>query len=156
MLLASQRVEPLALAERHLEFDFPTLAAALEDIVGGVAVTISPAQSRPEEARDARYELTAQAVIDAPLEQTFAFFSKAANLGVITPAAMSFSILGQVPPMARGPRSTIACASVRCPFVGARASPRGSRAGALPIFKRGARTASGGTNTRSGPMAPAR
>ena len=102
VLLASQRVEPLALAERHLEFDFPTLAAALEDIVGGVAVTISPAQSRPEEARDARYELTAKAVIDAPLEQTFAFFSKAANLGVITPAAMSFSILGQVPPMAPG------------------------------------------------------
>jgi uncharacterized protein len=41
-------------------------------------------------------------VIDAPLDQTFAFFSKAANLGVITPAAMSFSIQGQVPPMATG------------------------------------------------------
>jgi len=102
VLLASQRVEPLALAERQFEFDFPTLAAALADIVGGVAVTISPAQSRPEEARHARYQLTARAVIDAPLEQTFAFFSKAANLGVITPAAMSFSILGQVPPMAPG------------------------------------------------------
>ena len=41
-------------------------------------------------------------MIDAPLDQTFAFFSKAANLGVITPAAMSFSIQGQVPPMAMG------------------------------------------------------
>ena len=41
-------------------------------------------------------------MIDAPLEDTFAFFSKAANLGVITPAVMSFSIQGQVPPMATG------------------------------------------------------
>jgi len=102
VLLASQRVAPLALAERQFEFDFPTLTAALEDIVAGAAVTISPAQSPPEEARAARYQLTARAVINAPLEQTFAFFSKAANLGVITPAAMSFSILGQVPPMAPG------------------------------------------------------
>jgi hypothetical protein len=41
-------------------------------------------------------------VIDAPLDQTFVFFSKAANLGVITPAAMRFSIQGQPPPMAAG------------------------------------------------------
>ena len=64
--------------------------------------TISPAQSRPEGAGEARYELRARTVIDAPLDQTFAFFSKAANLGVITPAAMSFSIQGEVPPMATG------------------------------------------------------
>jgi uncharacterized protein (TIGR01777 family) len=102
VLLASQRVDPRVLREHHFAFDFPTLDSALQDIVGGTAVEFSPAQSRPEGAGEARYELRARTVIDAPLEDTFAFFSKAANLGVITPAAMSFSIQGQVPPMATG------------------------------------------------------
>ena len=102
VLLASQRVDPRVLREHQFAFDFPTLDSALEDIVGGTAVEISPAQSRPEAAGEARYELRARTVIDASLDQTFAFFSKAANLGVITPAAMSFSIQGQVPPMAMG------------------------------------------------------
>ncbi len=102
VLLASQRVQPRALDERRFEFDFPTLDAALADIVGGAQVTISRAQSRPEGAGEARYELRTRTVIDAPLDEAFAFFSKAANLGVITPAAMGFSIQGQVPPMAQG------------------------------------------------------
>jgi uncharacterized protein (TIGR01777 family) len=102
VLLASQRVDPGVLRKHQFAFDFPTLDAALEDIVGGTAVAISPAQSRPEGAREARYELRTRTVIDAPLDQTFAFFSKAANLGVITPAAMRFSIQGQPPPMAAG------------------------------------------------------
>ena len=102
VLLASQRVAPHALAERQFTFDFPTLDAALEDIVGGAVVTIAPAGSRPEAAGDARYELRTRTVVDAPLDETFAFFSKAANLGLITPAAMGFSIQGQVPPMAQG------------------------------------------------------
>ncbi len=102
VLLASQRVDPGVLRKHQFAFDFPTLDAALEDIVGGTAVAISPAQSMPEGAREARYELRTRTVIDAPLDQTFAFFSKAANLGVITPAAMRFSIEGQPPPMAAG------------------------------------------------------
>ena len=102
VLLASQRVEPRALAQRQFAFDFPTLDAALEDIVGGAVVTISPARSRPEGAGAARYELRTRTVVNAPLEETFAFFSKAANLGLITPSAMQFSIQGQVPPMAQG------------------------------------------------------
>jgi len=102
VLLASQRVEPRALEQREFAFDFPTLDAALQDIVGGASVTIAPASSRPEGAGAARYELRTRTVIAAPLEETFAFFSKAANLGVITPAAMRFAIQGQVPPMAAG------------------------------------------------------
>ena len=90
------------LRTHQFAFDFPTLDAALEDIVGGTAVAIAPAQSRPEGAGEARYQLRTRTVIDAPLDQTFAFFSKAANLGVITPAAMRFSIQGQPPPMAPG------------------------------------------------------
>ncbi len=102
LLLASQRVDPRVLREHQFAFDFSTLDSALEDIVGGTVVAISPVQSSPEGAGEARYELRARTLIDAPLEQTFAFFSKAANLGVITPAAMRFSIQGQVPPMAAG------------------------------------------------------
>ena len=104
VLVASQRVVPRALGEREFNFDFPTLDAALADIVGGAAVTISPALSRPEGAGAARYELRTRTVIDAPLAETFAFFSKAANLGLITPAAMAFSIQGQAPPMSQGAR----------------------------------------------------
>ena len=77
VLLASQRVVPLALQERQFVFDFPTLAAALEDIVTGAAITISPALSRPEGAGAARYELRTRTVVDAPLAETFAFFSRA-------------------------------------------------------------------------------
>lgn len=102
VLLASQRVDPRVLRERQFAFDFPTLDSALEDIVGGASVTIAPASSRPEGAGTARYELRARTVIEAPIEDTFAFFSKAANLGVITPAAMRFAIQGQVPTMATG------------------------------------------------------
>jgi uncharacterized protein (TIGR01777 family) len=103
VLLASQRVDPGVLREHRFAFDFPTLDSALEDIVGGAAVAIAPAASKPEGAEGARYELRARTVIDAPLDQAFAFFSKAANLGVITPAAMRFSIQGQAPPpMAAG------------------------------------------------------
>ena len=102
VLLASQRVAPQALAERQFAFDFPTVAAALEDIVGGASVTISRARSRPKGAEVARYQLQTRTVVDAPLADTFAFFSKAANLGLITPAAMKFSIHGEIPPMATG------------------------------------------------------
>ncbi len=103
VLLASQRVVPLALQERQFAFDFPTLAAALADIVtGGAAITISPARSRPDGADAARYELRTRTVVDAPLAETFVFFSKAANLGLITPAAMEFSIQGNIPTMATG------------------------------------------------------
>ena len=102
VLLASQRVDPRVLRELGFAFDFPTLDSALEDIVGGTAVAISPAQSRPARAGEARYELRARTLINAPIEDTFAFFSKAENLGVITPPAMGFSIQEQVPPMATG------------------------------------------------------
>ena len=104
VLLASQRVVPRVLRDRQFAFEFPTLDGALADIVGGAPVTISPAQSQPEGARAARYELRARTVVDAPLAETFAFFSKAANLGLITPAAMAFSIQGQGPSMAQGAR----------------------------------------------------
>jgi hypothetical protein len=104
VLLASQRVAPLALEQRRFAFDFPTLDAALGDIVGGAPVSISRATAKPDGAQDARYELRTRTVVDAPLDETFAFFSNAANLGLITPAAMKFSIQGSVPTIVQGAR----------------------------------------------------
>jgi ligand-binding SRPBCC domain-containing protein len=42
--------------------------------------------------RRARYELTARTVIEAPIEDVFAFFSRPENLGTITPPRMGFVI----------------------------------------------------------------
>lgn len=102
VLLAGQRAEPRVLQQLGFPFDFPTLAAALDDIVGGAPVSIAPVHSPPKEAARARYQLRATTIVDAPLAETFAFFSRAANLGLITPAAMKFSIEGPAPPMAAG------------------------------------------------------
>ena len=48
VLLASQRVDPHVLREHQFAFDFPTLDSAFDDIVGGAAVAIAPARSRPK------------------------------------------------------------------------------------------------------------
>ena len=49
---ASQRVDPGVLRKHQFAFDFPTLDAALEDVLAaGQPCAISPAQSRPEGAR---------------------------------------------------------------------------------------------------------
>jgi uncharacterized protein (TIGR01777 family) len=102
MLLASQRVAPRTLEQLGFGFAFPNLDAALRDIAGSDAVTISAARSRRRDIRAARYELRTRTVVDAPLQQTFAFFSDAANLGLITPAAMKFTIQGAVPAITTG------------------------------------------------------
>lgn len=100
VLLSSQRVVPDALGQHQFSYEYPTLDAALEDVVRGAPVTILPVKIRPAGAEAARYELRTRTVVDAPIEKTFAFFSKAANLGLITPHAMQFRIVGVVPPMA--------------------------------------------------------
>lgn len=102
VLLDSQRVVPHALQQQQFPFKFPSLDAALDDIVNGARITIAPASARPAGAEAARYELRTRTVIDAPLDDAFAFFSRAANLGLITPADMQFTIQGPIPPMAPG------------------------------------------------------
>lgn len=42
--------------------------------------------------RRPRYELRSRTVVDAPMDEVFAFFSKPENLGVITPPKMGFRI----------------------------------------------------------------
>jgi hypothetical protein len=54
------------------------------------------------ETRRPRYMLAARTVIDAPIEEVFAFFSKPENLGVITPPKMGFRIIERPHGMAVG------------------------------------------------------
>jgi uncharacterized protein len=115
VMLASQRVEPAVLNANGFTFSFPDLDAALADIVGGAPIVIGPAASgRPPgdapspappsagPASKARYELRATTIVAAPLDETFAFFSRAENLGLITPAAMQFALTSPAPPSAEG------------------------------------------------------
>ena len=52
--------------------------------------------------RRPRYELTARAVVSAPIADVFEFFSRPENLGVITPANMGFLITSISRPMDEG------------------------------------------------------
>jgi hypothetical protein len=97
VLLASQRVDPQAARRLGFTWDFPSLDDALRDVIVGAPVEIVPAT-----AHGARFELRTTTVINAPIDEAFAFFSKAGNLGLITPAAMHFRIVGRIPPMAEG------------------------------------------------------
>jgi uncharacterized protein (TIGR01777 family) len=111
VLLDSQRVQPAALVRGAFPFAFPTLSAALADIVGSTEVAIGPLQE-PVDAcgsetgrrylaeRRPSYELRTSTLVRAPIQQTFAFFSKAENLGLLTPSSMRFAIHGRVPRIA--------------------------------------------------------
>ena len=46
------------------------------------------------------YELRTTTLVNAPVEKTFEFFSKAENLGLITPSSMGFLITKQPPSIA--------------------------------------------------------
>lgn len=100
VLLGSQRIEPRELKARGFSWQFPTLQSALDDIVRERAASIVPRDGG--DSPDARYELRARAVVNAPIDQTFAFFSSAENLGLLTPAAMKFAIEGTTPTMRTG------------------------------------------------------
>jgi uncharacterized protein (TIGR01777 family) len=102
VLTASQRVEPKAAWGHGFSWDFPSLEAALRDIVDGAPVEIAPVSSAPPEAPGAKFMLRTTTVINRPIDEAFAFFSKPGNLGLITPAAMKFRIVGRVPSMAEG------------------------------------------------------
>ena len=97
VLLASQRIEPRELTERGFAWEFPSLDAALDDILHDRVATIVH-----RGGEDGRYELRAKAVVNAPIDQAFAFFSKAENLGLLTPASMKFAIDGIAPAMTTG------------------------------------------------------
>ena len=103
VLLASQRVEPAAATQLGFAWEFPSLDAALRDIVEGAPVEI--VRLKPDAAAGspgAQFLLRITTTMNAPVDAAFAFLSKPANLGLITPSAMRFRIVGHIPAMAEG------------------------------------------------------
>ena len=102
VLLASQRTEPSAARRNGFEWQFPSIDAALADVVRGDPVNIARVTTAPTNAAGATHLLTASTQISAPPDQVFAFFCRAGNLGLITPAPMQFRIVGHVPQLSDG------------------------------------------------------
>jgi uncharacterized protein (TIGR01777 family) len=111
-LLGSQRVEPQCLRELGFTYRFPTLDEALADIVHTGDAEISPVRSSAElhapvdenylRKRRPTHELRTRTVLNMPIDEAFAFFSHAENLGLMTPAAMRFEIQGGEPAITKG------------------------------------------------------
>lgn len=100
LLLSGQNARPTVLTDRGFSYRYATLESALDDIVVGdrdAAVCIAPADDLPDSSylakRGASHVLTQRTVIAAPIDDVFAYFSNAGNLGQLTPASMSFRIL---------------------------------------------------------------
>ncbi|MDX2091407.1 MAG: TIGR01777 family oxidoreductase [Kofleriaceae bacterium] len=98
VLVASQRVLPIALERAGFAFRFATLDAALDDVMRDHGVEIR-AVSRAElpqasyfERRTARYVLSVTTTIDRPLSAVLPFFADAQNLSVLTPPWLEFAI----------------------------------------------------------------
>lgn len=101
-LLASQRVAAAALQRLGFRFAFKTIEDAVDDVAGTTrTVQVGPADDVPRtpylERRRARHVLVAKTTIDAPIDEVFEFFSRAENLGAITPPALSFAIRTPLP-----------------------------------------------------------
>ncbi len=104
VLLTGQRVVPRRAQALGFTFRFASLDAALEQLVGPThSVRIGPAREVPLELLEGayfktskpRYLLEQRTNVPAPLEEVFEFFSRAENLGAITPASMRFRMLGE-------------------------------------------------------------
>lgn len=98
VVLGGQHVLPTRCLETDFRFRFCDVRSALEDLVGlGDGVAIEAADELPEgdylAARGARYRLAVQDRVDAPLEQVSAFFSRAENLGLLTPSWLKWRVL---------------------------------------------------------------
>jgi len=102
VLLASQRAEPAVARRNGFVWEFASIDAALDDIVRGDPVSIARLTTPPGNATGAAYMLSASMEIAAPAEQVFAFFCKAGNVGLMTPASMRVRIVGQVPQLSDG------------------------------------------------------
>ena len=102
VVLSSQNTRAARLAELGFAHKYPTLDAAVEDLSGmlsepAIAPLASPSPAPAVASaylgrRRARYGLRACATLHAPIDYVFDFFSKPANLGLMTPAAMAFRI----------------------------------------------------------------
>ena len=108
-VLASTRAMPDNLVRWGFTFKFNKLEDALSDLLGGQGVRIGPLSqiaTKPMapptstylQKRTPRYMLQATTRVSQPLDEVFAFFGRAQNLGLMTPKAMALTIQGPPPP----------------------------------------------------------
>lgn len=108
VLLESQRALPARLAELGFVHAFPTLEAALQDLLVSGRPVIErargedPGASAYLAARRPRYRLAATTELAVPLSEAFRFFAAPENLGVLTPRAMGFAIRARSGPPSTG------------------------------------------------------
>jgi uncharacterized protein (TIGR01777 family) len=101
-VLKGQRVLPRRARERGFKFRYPKLDQALRAIfLREQEPEFFPDPVVPEgfevNSGRPRYLLKQSTVVDAPVEEVFAFFSRAENLGLLTPSWTSFRIEGEPP-----------------------------------------------------------
>lgn len=104
LLMQSQRAVPRRLEQLGHGFRFDNVDAALRDLLADdatVEIERLTDGAAPESdylrRRKPRYLLRQQTVLDAPLEQVFAFFSRAENLGALTPPDLAFGLRTPLP-----------------------------------------------------------
>ena len=100
-LLSGQFALPEALERWGFTFRHPDLEAALRDLLDPDDVAIDRPNAIPKspylDKRGATYKLSNRVILDQPLAQVFPFFSRAENLGTLTPPQLTFEILDQRP-----------------------------------------------------------
>jgi uncharacterized protein (TIGR01777 family) len=103
VLTASHRVEPRRAFENGFRFRFPELREALDDLLDprGVVIRSVRGQGLPAadylQKRSPTHCLEQTTWIDAPLDDVFDFFSRAENLGALTPPRLAFEIQTPTP-----------------------------------------------------------
>ncbi len=103
VLLDSQRVVPAQLQAWGYEFAWEHVGPALEHIIrADGAVSIEPVRGALPATdylarRGATHVLRTEVTLDAPLDEVFDFFSRAPNLGALTPPSLSFEIQPPLP-----------------------------------------------------------
>jgi uncharacterized protein (TIGR01777 family) len=96
-MLGGQFARPTRLEALGFEFAFRTVEDALRDILDNGDVEIGGATDTPKsqylDKRGATYRLRTEVTLQQSLDDVFSFFSRAENLGILTPPHMSFDIL---------------------------------------------------------------
>lgn len=98
ILLEGQRAVPAGPAGGSFSFRFPRLEGALRDLLEPAGVRLEPLGRGALEGLTSSYlterrpnrRLDATTHLGAPLDETFAFFSSPANLGLLTPRGLGF------------------------------------------------------------------
>ena len=107
-LLTGQRVSPRRLEQLGFVWRYSEIETALADILKDDDVRIerfnefatkplADAASNYLSIRRPRFVLSHKTRVEAPIEEVFRFLSKPQNLGVMTPRAMRFTILSELP-----------------------------------------------------------